>query len=453
MASTLLQPSDILFVSDQQPLTLATMNGIFNQFIQSINGVLTRMDGYDNAVQNLVNLGLANINSTLGPFLTTLQQAAQLGFLVAEADGTTLSLQVGQPFNCVMTSNGASLFTPTLWLMALDVNDSTNWGILQLVNWVHTNLNLTTTCIYASKTKSSSSWQICCGSGVLNAMVNDLNAATTAATNAQAANTSAQSAQTFCAGVVGSIQAGSVVSVSGHTGVVNLVESDISGLTSDLSARPTITYLNNQLSGVQPHSATLDQLSALALSSFITAFLSSANASTAMSTLGAATLSSPAFTGAPSAPTPTAGDNSTRLATTAFDTAAIAAALTAYTPTSGLPTAIQGTTINSSQIAAAFDDQTGTTYSFTAADSGKQVTLTNAAAITATLPNNLAKGWNCLVWQGGAGQVAFSPASGATLRNRQSLTHTAGQYAMASLMVMSNSNGVSAVYALGGDCV
>lgn len=38
-----------------------------------------------------------------------------------------------------------------------------------------------------------------------------------------------------------------------------------------------------------------------------------------------ARLASPAFTGAPTAPTPTAGDNSTKLATTAFVTAAVAA--------------------------------------------------------------------------------------------------------------------------------
>lgn len=46
-----------------------------------------------------------------------------------------------------------------------------------------------------------------------------------------------------------------------------------------------------------------------------------------------APLASPAFTGNPTAPTPTAGDNDTSLATTAFVTAAIAAALAGLTPT------------------------------------------------------------------------------------------------------------------------
>jgi hypothetical protein len=450
----IIDPNSLLLKTDQQPANVAFFNNLINQFCFAINGVGVRMDGYDVAEQNLVNLGLANINSTLGPFLTTLQQAAQLGFLVAQADGTTASLTVGQPFELVLTSNGASLFTPTIWLMAMDVSDNTNWGVLELVSWVQEDLNLSTTCIYASKTKASVSWQVCCGSGVLNAMVNDLNAANTAAANAQTAASSAQTNANYVQSVANTIStSGNVISVAGKAGTVTLVEGDIANLTSDLGARPTTSYVNSAIAGLQTHSANLDQLATMALTAFGIALFSAANAAAAMTTLGAAGLSSPTFVGAPTAPTPSPGDNSTRLATTAFDAAAIAAALTAYTPTSGLPAAIQGTTINSNQIAAVFDDQTGTTYTFVAADSGKQVTLTNAAAVAATLPNNLPKGWNCLVWQGGAGQVTFSPASGATLRNRQGQTHTAGQYAMVSLMVMSNSNGTSAVYALGGDCI
>src|SRR5258708_14928662 len=59
-----------------------------------------------------------------------------------------------------------------------------------------------------------------------------------------------------------------VTSVAGHTGAVNLVENDITSLTADLAAK--------------------------------------------------APLISPAFTGTPTAPTATLGDNTTKLATTAF---------------------------------------------------------------------------------------------------------------------------------------
>lgn len=76
---------------------------------------------------------------------------------------------------------------------------------------------------------------------------------------------------------------GAVTSVAGRTGAVTLAESDIASLVSDLS---TLT------SGVA----------------------------------ASAPLASPALTGNPTAPTQTAGNNSTRLATTAFVTAALVAA-------------------------------------------------------------------------------------------------------------------------------
>jgi len=57
--------------------------------------------------------------------------------------------------------------------------------------------------------------------------------------------------------------------------------------------------------------------------------LAAANASTALTLLGAAPLASPTFTGLPLAPTATLGTNTTQIATTAF----VAAALAAYTPT------------------------------------------------------------------------------------------------------------------------
>jgi hypothetical protein len=457
----IIDPNSLLLKTDQQPANVAFFNNLISQFCFAINGVGTRMDGYDVAEQNLINLGLANINSTLGPFLNTLQQAAQLGFLVAQADGTTASLSVGQPFELVLTSNGASLFTPTIWLMAMDVSDNTNWGVLELVSWVQEDLNLSTTCIYASKTKSSVSWQVCCGSGVLNAMVNDLQAATTAATNAQNAASSAQTNANYVQSVANTIStSGNVISVAGKAGTVTLVEGDIANLTSDLAARPTTTYVNSAVAGLQPHSSNLDQLASSTLTAFGFALFSAANAAAALTTLGAVGAASPTFTGAPKAPTQAPGDNSTNISTTAFVTAALTAALASYATTAslagyqttaGLGTAVAALGINSTQILAVFDDQTGTSYAFTAADNGRATTFTNASAITATLPNNLAKGWNTVAWQGGSGQVTFSPASGATLVNRQSKTKTAGQYAMVTLMVMSNSSGTNAIYALGGD--
>jgi hypothetical protein len=95
--------------------------------------------------------------------------------------------------------------------------------------------------------------------------------------------------------------------------------------------------------------------------------------------------------------------------------------------------------------------QTGTTYTLVAADTGKVVESTNAAAITLTLPATAAVGFCCTVVQGGAGQVTLTPASGATLRNRQSHTRTAGQWAGVTLYVRTNAGGSAAEYVMLGD--
>lgn len=101
---------------------------------------------------------------------------------------------------------------------------------------------------------------------------------------------------------------------------------------------------------------------------------------------------------------------------------------------------------------AKLNDQTGTTYTLdTTTDRGKVLTVSNASAITVTLPNSAAVGYCLTVYQKGAGQITFSAASGATLRNRQSHTKVAGQYGTVTLFVESNSGGSAAVWVLAGD--
>lgn len=97
--------------------------------------------------------------------------------------------------------------------------------------------------------------------------------------------------------------------------------------------------------------------------------------------------------------------------------------------------------------------QTGTTYTLASTDDGKVVDIANAGAITLTLPNSLAIGFSVLITQGGAGAILFSAAAGATIRQRQGFTHTAGQYAVASLYVRTNGGGNTAEWVLSGDLV
>lgn len=69
--------------------------------------------------------------------------------------------------------------------------------------------------------------------------------------------------------------------------------------------------------------------------------------------------------------------------------------------------------------------QTGTTYTFVKTDAGKLVTLSNASAITLTIPPSssvaLAIGTSIDITQLGAGQVTISPGAGVTINGTPSL--------------------------------
>lgn len=95
--------------------------------------------------------------------------------------------------------------------------------------------------------------------------------------------------------------------------------------------------------------------------------------------------------------------------------------------------------------------QTGTSYTLDAADTGKIVELSNASAIALTLPATAAVGFACTLVQAGAGQVTFASTGSGTVRNRQSHTKLAGQWAMASAYVRSNSGGSAAEWVISGD--
>jgi hypothetical protein len=90
------------------------------------------------------------------------------------------------------------------------------------------------------------------------------------------------------------------------------------------------------------------------------------------------------------------------------------------------------------------NDQTGTTYTLTAADNGKIITFNNASAVTVTVPV-LSVGFNCMILQKGTGQVTLSP-SAVTISNRYGYTKTAGQYSMLTLVCIASN-----VYVSSGD--
>lgn len=81
--------------------------------------------------------------------------------------------------------------------------------------------------------------------------------------------------------------------------------------------------------------------------------------------------------------------------------------------------------------------QTGTTYTMVLADEGKCITLSNASAITCTIPPNSSVafpiGTEFDYAQYGAGQVSFAEGAGVTIRSKSSNKKLTGQYSGATI--------------------
>jgi hypothetical protein len=82
--------------------------------------------------------------------------------------------------------------------------------------------------------------------------------------------------------------------------------------------------------------------------------------------------------------------------------------------------------------------QTGTAYTLAASDGGKLVTLTNAAAITLTVPVNssvaIPVDTRIDLLAGGAGTVTVSPAGGVTVNSKDGNLALTGQWSAATLI-------------------
>ena len=93
----------------------------------------------------------------------------------------------------------------------------------------------------------------------------------------------------------------------------------------------------------------------------------------------------------------------------------------------------------------------GTSVTLGSSDTGGVVETTSGSAVSVTLSETAAVGTSLTLTQAGIGQVTFAAGSGGTLRNRQSHTKTAGQWAAVNLYVRTNSGGSAAEWVLSGD--
>lgn len=259
----------------------------------------------------------------------------------------------------------------------------------------------------------------------------------TAPTAVPATNTTQLATTAFVSAALAA--AGGVTTFNGRGGAVTLLLTDITGVGGAPIASPIFTGTPASVTAAPGNNST-----AIATTAFVTAALALAvisfNGRVGAVTLtaaditaaGGALLASPGFSGVPTAPTATAGTNTTQLATTAF--------VQGYVPQ----------LVPSSRVAAqAADFSTSITLANT--DSGCVKNCTSASAVTVTCPGTLINEFYCTIVQGGAGQITFAASGSGTLNNRQGLLHSAGQYATCALIVTSNTGGNNAAFILAGD--
>ena len=263
------------------------------------------------------------------------------------------------------------------------------------------------------------------------------------------------------------VEVGPVTSVAGRNGAVMLAKTDV-GLgnadnTSD-TAKPISTATQTALDG-----------KAAAIHSHVIADITNLQPSLDAK----APLASPALTGAPTAPTQAQGNNSTRLATTAYvdtlgatkapsshlhaiaDVSSLQASLDAKAPLAspvftGTPTAPSAPAYtDSAQIATTAqvldtvtrvpeNAQSGTAYTLVLGDAGRMVTLNNSGAITLTIPTAASVafpvGTRIDILQYGAGQVTVGGS--VTIRSSGGKLALAGRYSAATLWKRGNNEWV-----------
>lgn len=127
------------------------------------------------------------------------------------------------------------------------------------------------------------------------------------------------------------LQTAPVTSVNSKTGAVTLTASDVGALgkTGNQNMNGSLSFWTGNLLFTFKDAAfrpVIEIFNGLAVFEFPTQSGTLALLSDIPSVAGLAPLASPAFTGTPTAPTPTAGDDSTKVATTAFVKTAVAGA-------------------------------------------------------------------------------------------------------------------------------
>ena len=468
--------TDLEVKSERTQVDRAFFNRRFKAVYDELARLDTEMSSFGDTENTLVQIGLQRLNEVLGPLLTTLQEASELGFLVCRSIGDAHSL-VGGEFVGWHITEGATLFTPTHFLLALDETDYTNWGVVSIDadGWHATTGELSTHVIYSSKIKSSTQWSLSASASVLPAMEQMLVESKVYAQVSQAAQISVNQDMAQLQGLIDALQTGAgVQSVNGKSGIVQLVEADIPSpvgggatLVTDLAAKASTAYVNTQVSARQLASAKLTALNdatwsankvlmatgattvgtidisdyaktlltapsalgaqtTIGISPFMRTFVDDVDAATARATLGIA--AAPDIPAKASFAEVAIGTDDVKFATSA-------GIANQYVPK-----------------LAGINSQSGN-YTLVDADNGKIIRIGVGTAATCSLPASAPVGFSALIEQSGVGQVTINVTTNAVRQSYGSKFKTAGPFAIASVYCWSNSDGAHAIWTVSGNLV
>jgi hypothetical protein len=169
----------------------------------------------------------------------------------------------------------------------------------------------------------------------------------------------------------GALVASSVASFNGRTGAVNLIANDISGASGALLASPAFTG-----APTAPTPAPGDSSTRIATTAFVA------------SMTGFAPINSPTFTGVPAGPTAAVGTSTTQLATTAFVTSEIAsstAGVASFNSRTGVVTLLANDISSAGGALLASPALTGTPTATTAAPGTGTTQIATCAFVAAAI--------------------------------------------------------------------
>ena len=204
----------------------------FRLIVELLASFRSEIERQGASTDELVQLGLARINEILTPTLLHVQQAAELGFLVAVSN-TEMDLIVGQQPTFELTLGTREMFTPTPFLTISRAAEGAEdeFAIAKLLTYNKTNGGLSVEIISVTNVSGvHDDWVISASSGLPIAVAS---AAVQVALDAD----QVAADRLVVEGVVAAIEAGPVISVAGKTGAVSLTIGDIANLITTLAGK------------------------------------------------------------------------------------------------------------------------------------------------------------------------------------------------------------------------